>query len=395
MKMVRKPEGEKGRTMNEQRCRLCGLWACEHIKRPLEARGVETVEPISLGESVGEKAFPKLVDARLTTVKNELLPKTEPPPARVRIADVPSTRLAKEEEDNTLYKTRSTIPMGPAPESAAQRVLIPPPPKVPTIAGPSSPITKVSDNEWVNCNICKARVNVKYLDAHQKMHIGTHSSTSRAIVPASSSATSSTGSITVYSSKNEKKDNSKPKLSPQEHYKFKHIEDACAASSMSQDGRYSDITVIYWMRDKPNVTTTYYAGGSSSSTYNVGERLSIHVVYDSLEDYYTVTTKLLKRSSYSSWDTEENVPDRICGSPRELLEEIKRALLFFCISPKVAYKKFRKLFKQELKIDYDASGRACICQTKNCEELFEKLKKASSSTEYAGHGYHGHEWYGD
>lgn len=416
MKMVRKPEGSndftKGRTMaNEKRCGLCGLWACEHIKRSTEAKGSEN---ISLGEQVGQplaeerekKAFPppppppRMVPRHAGAtafLRNESAPDT----TKVRVADTASTRTSREEEDNTLYKNPSTIPMGPSPEATKQQLVIPPPPKVPSIVGPSSPITNINDlgtkDSWVNCNICKAKVLVKYLDEHQKMHIGTYSSTSRAITrEANGSLPSSTssGAITVYSPpKTEKKDNNKPKLSPQEHYKYRATEVACAASTMSQDGRYSDITVIYWMRDKTGVTTTHYAGGSTSTTYGVGERLSIHVVYDSVEDYYTVTTKLLKRSSYSSWDTEENIPDRICLNAQELLEEIKRALLFFCISPKAAYKRFRKLFSQELKIEYDANGRACIVQTKNCDELFEKLKKVSSSTEYASHGYqHGHEW---
>jgi len=427
MKMVRKPEGSdefksftKGRTMaNEQRCSLCGLWACEHIK-------AANKPDISLGEKVGqplaeEKTFPspvprirvtsapspspgwlaarsaflrkKDVDESIARVK---VTDTDTTPSRVSFAALQQTgvrtRTAKEEADNTLYKISSTIPMGAPAET--QRIIIPPPPKVPSIVGPNSPITNINDpatqDAWVNCNICKAKVLVKYLDEHQKMHIGTHATRTIARDTTSSA-------ITVYNPpKNEKKDSSKPKLSPIEQYKFRQIGDVCAASSMSQDGRYSDMTVILWMKESTAVTNTYYAGGSSTSTYKDWERLTVHVVYDSMEDYYTVTTKLLKRSSYATFDNEENVPDRICLTPRELNEEIKRALLFFRISPKGAYKRFRKLFKQELKIDYDNKGRACIAQTENSEVLSERLKKSSfSSSDYTGHEYHGHGWSGD
>ena len=183
----------------------------------------------------------------------------------------------------------------------------------------------------------------------------------------------------------------KPKLSPIEHFKFRKIDAACAASSMSKDSRYSDITVVLFLKEKTSVSSGYYSGTNTSSTYKDFERLSIHTVYDSLEEYYTTTIKLLKRSSFSSFDNEENVPDRICLNAKELREEIKKAFLFFGISPKAAYKQFRKLFKQKLVIDYDDDNRASVARTENCEELFERLNKKPDYSGYAGgmHGYCG------
>lgn len=248
---------------------------------------------------------------------------------------------------------------------------------------------------WVNCNYCNAKINSKYLDRHYNVCIELRNSkTSTAIVPIktntpSSLHSSSTQSQSSFSPVHNKPTEIKPKVSSLEPYKFKAIETACAASSVSNDGRYSDITVVLWLKEKTSVNTTYHSGGSTSTTCKDWDRLSIHVVYDSLEEYYTSTIKLLKRSSYSSWDNEENVPDRICFDAAELRSEIKRACLFFCISPKVAYKKFRKLFKSNLVIDYDADNKACIAQTENCAELFDRLKKTTPYTGYQGMAYYG------
>lgn len=331
------------------RCDLCGLYGCRHNNPRLPGKPAKST-PITPGEDIVDD-FSGVVDVR---------------------------------------KPISTIPMGPLPLPEDQkRVLIPPPPAVPNISG--APVNKSLQTidmkkDWVNCNICKGKVFIPYLDQHLKVHTHnfepntiptTTTSTSIVRVPVvtgtSSSTTSSSSSSTSTSSSP-----AKPSLNKQEIYKFRPLEQVCFASSVSQDARFSDFTIILWEKERTSVQTTNYVGGSTSYTTKEWERFSIHMVYDSLEDYYTLSCKLLKRSGYSNWDTEDTIPDRICFQ-NELFGEIKRALLFFRISPKVAYMHFRRLMRGEFVIERDNNGRAFICQTKNCETLSDRLKKSNNT----------------
>lgn len=337
-----------------ERCDLCGLFGCVHILEQWQHKQTILPPAIAVGENIGEIAsFP-----------------------------ISKTEFNMNEEINLA----STIPMG-KPEQA-ERVLIPPFPRPPLIQVPSVSLdSNLSTDDWVCCSICKAQVCVKYLDGHLKVHTSNYKGvdSSRRMgsgtvytppKPASSTA------ITVIN-KTVDEQRFAPKLHPKERYRFRQISQACAASSVTQDGRYSDFTCILWLSEKPTVQYTSYSGGHQSTISKDKERFAIHIVYDSFEEYFTLNTKFLKRSSYSSWDNEETVPDRICDQ-KDLADEIKKSLLFFCISPKAAYKQFRKLFKQELVIDYSENKKACIVQTKNCFELAEKLKTTES---YQGHGY--------
>lgn len=334
----------------------------------------------------------------------------------------------------------STIPMG-ASSAATNRVLIPPPPLVPKVVGitlvpkqekdflpgdrlpvgktfmpsvitdtPMAPIgTKESQKidmktDWVHCNICKARVFVRYLDMHLKVHTQNFEPsaiTSSNVGNTTSSALARTnfnhgpvGTSIITPAPSYSTRTAEPRgpiLSKIETYKFRQLDQACCASSVSSDGRYSDFTIIFWEKDKPGVVSTSYAGGSSY-TVKDWERFSIHIVYDSVEDYYTLTSKLLKRGQYSSFDSEESCPDKICEQS-ELFSEIKRALLFFRISPKAAYKHFRKLFRVQTLTEYDASGRAIITTSKNCDALQERLKRsATSGASGVHHGWQDHEY---
>ena len=357
--------------MSNKRCDLCYLFGCRHVNPRLPAydarehTNLSTISAFPIGERIGDamESFSGVV------VDNPLREESE--------------------------KRHSTIPMGPASEMQQQRVIIPPPPPLPTLTGSTvnKELQKIDmKNDWVHCNLCKARVCIIYLDNHLKVH--THdfepsSITSTAIVRtnhtgAASAISSSTSNVTSYKKPEEKKG---PSLSKIESYKFRQLEQACAASSVSNDGRYSDFTVIFWEREKISPQSTVYSGGNTSYTSKDWERFSIHIVYDKLEDYYTITSKLLRRASYSSFDNEDTIPDRICFQ-EELATELKRALLFFRISPRSAYKHFRKLFSQPLVTDYDNDGRALITQTKNCETLQERMKKAPTGT-WQGHNGHG------
>lgn len=372
MKMLRKTVNgsEKGTTMAaRKRCDKCGLYMCSHLRNGIPAH--DELPILSLASQSG------------TT---KLLADLEEEEARSKRHAHPRIRVASsKEDDDTLYNLNHTsiIPMKSTVGAEAERVIIPPPPKVPVITS-----ARTVKDRWVNCSICKARVHIDFLTQHERVHVDMHRPTAN-----SSSTTASTSSAIVkhmplVHSPPPAQEN-KPKLSPVERYTFRAIDTACAASSMSQDSRYSDFTIILWLKEKLAVSSGHYSGSSGYSTSKDAERLSVHVVYDSLEDYYTLTTKLLKRSSYSTYDSEENVPDRICLSTKEVNDEIKRAFLFFCVSPRAAYKHFRKLFKQELSIDYDTANRACIAQTANCDTLFERLKRPAETwtgRDYCGMG---------
>jgi len=366
MKMLRKSANVRGIAMSAQkRCGKCGLYMCEHLRADIPIQ--EELPVLSLASQSGTAEL--LAD----------LEKTERPAhPRIRVS-------SSKDDDNTLYNLdrTSTIPMGAT--TQAQGIIIPPPPKVPLIAS-----AKDIKDRWVKCSICKANICIDYLARHEIVHVNEHKTAANSSSTTPSNSTSSAiiklPPSTNTASYSAPVQENKPKLSPIERYKFRGIDTACAASSMSQDSRYSDFTVIFWLHDKINVSSGHYSGSSTSSTWKECERLSVHVVFDSIEEYYTVTTKLMKRSSYSTYDNEENVPDRICINAKEVGDEVKRALLFFCVSPRAAYKQFRKLFKQDLSIDYDACNRACIVQTANCETLFERLKRPADTT-YANHSY--------
>jgi hypothetical protein len=136
------------------------------------------------------------------------------------------------------------------------------------------------------------------------------------------------------------------------------------------------------------------------------ERICIHIVHDSLEDYFILSVKLLKRANYSSFDNEESIPDRICFQ-EELQTEIKRALLFFRVDPRAAYKMFRRAMKEDITIHRNEDGRILVVRSKGMEKLNERLNKQPTSyvhqhTQHSsngmygeGRGYRGYEGYGN
>ena len=255
-----------------------------------------------------------------------------------------------------------------------QRILIVPPP--PPVVDRTLQVIDVK-KDWVTCNICSAQVCVKFLEQHLKVHI-------EIFQPKPSTAIVKAGAIpvvTTISNAVSKPEEKKPVLSAIERYKFRELEQACCTSSTSKDGRYSDFTIIFWEKGRPGIVNTSYSGGNTAYTTKEWERFSVHIVYDRIEDYFTISSKLLKRSGYSTYDNEETCPDRICLQD-EIFKEVKRSMLFFRISPRVAYRHFRKLFKQEFVTEYDKSGHAVFTQSKNCETLQARLKTSNSGPGY-------------
>lgn len=246
-------------------------------------------------------------------------------------------------------------------------------------------------DDYIGCEICKCNVSIKYLDNHMKTHIYTTENKSAS----SSGALSSRSRIyspAIIPTITPKVNPLLPKLKTKETYNYIPIDAACAISSTTQDQRYSDITIIFWQAEKPSISNTSYAGGYKSSTTSSCMRFQIHIVYDSKNQYWIVSSKLLKRSEYSNTDSEEGVvPDVVCCHPSEIIKAIKRSLLWFRMSPRAAYKQFRKLFNKEIVLEKEENSGASIAQTKNCDVLFERLKKKTTSCNgYAG--YYGGEY---
>lgn len=272
----------------------------------------------------------------------------------------------------------------------------------------TKPMSNVIDMSayWVACNLCNRRIHINYLDAHAKTHIyqAEDPKASTAMVRVGtevSGASTETWSAAPWVNSGAKttpaatwsseiaKLKKEPTLHSLERYKFRKLSNVCAAASTSKNNRYSDFTVVFWGEETIGVNNSSMYGTSySSTTYKDWERLEIHTVYDSLEDYYVVSCKLLRRASYGSWDNEDKIPDGIYYQ-HELMTAIKRALLFFRIDPKVAYKRFRKLFNEDWIMEKNADGKVSVVQTKNCLELEKKLKGSGTTTTYDRHYYSG------
>ena len=358
-------------------CHLCGQLICQHPHRNSGFNNQHhnyherNRSPISLGEKIGDPVHITYTDSYSDSLDDD------GNPLSIQNRDFP----------------KETTPMNQ--QHTEQN------PKVPSV--------------WIKCNLCAASIHVNYLTGHLKTHAYTAQLKDNVSSAAQSSSTamvrvedytkitpttSSSSTETTWSSlisKSEKK----PTLNSLEKYKFRELNQVCIAGSSSKSGRYSDFTVVFWTNEVAAVqNTSYYGTGYSSYVSKDWERLTIHTVYDSLEEYYTVSCKLSRRGQYSAWDNDDCVPDRICYQ-NELMTEIKRAMLFFRVNPKHAYRLFRKAFKEDIKITYDSDdGKVLFAQTKSYGELAEKLKNSTSSTtttygqQQSLGRHHGYEGYG-
>jgi hypothetical protein len=284
-----------------------------------------------------------------------------------------------------------SVNQGSSSMTESKRVFVPPPPVLSSPrqtvnltkdhCPPPSTETNDSDilaspNTWVSCNICSCRIHGQYLDTHLKAHIQTyvprHSSTtgaSTAMVRYGAQIPSTTTTTTHYT-----KQPSQLKISAQEKYRFRKLEAVSIQSTTNKTGRYSDMTVVFWDTEKPVAQSAVYSGTGYSTISKDWERVCIHIVHNTIEDYYTLSVKLLKRANYSAWDNEEGIPDRICLQ-EELRTEIKRALLFFRINPMNAYRLFRKEWKGDFAVDKSEDGRITVVKSQSMKKLSERLNK--------------------
>ena len=261
-------------------------------------------------------------------------------------------------------------------------------------------------NEWAICKLCEHNVCIRFLDEHMKVHLFDFDSktvslssaltdtkpksTSSALVPTTSIIHTPTPTSSSFSQsfKDEKKDIS---IRTRERYIYRTYNNYCFTSNTSRSRKTSDFTFILWEDDKVSVRSNGYGGmGGHSITSKDLERCIIHAVYDAEEEYYTLSVKIVRRSSYSSVDNiEVSLPERICYQ-NELLPEMRKALLYLGISPRGAYKKFLKLQKQEHIHMLTVKSKILTgIRSESYSDLITKLSSTKSDSGYDGHFYSG------
>jgi hypothetical protein len=158
-------------------------------------------------------------------------------------------------------------------------------------------------------------------------------------------------------------------------FKWKALRGVSFASSVSTSTTYSEVVITFWSQRDSNINVQTQAKNYSGEL----ERVTISLMYDDDTNLWSIESKLLKRPSYSSVDNEQVIAERVCFQ-EELGREIKRALLFFSISPKQAYKMFRQTCKQIFQSEYDVdTGCACVTQSLNSFEFGKELTGNKSS----------------
>lgn len=172
-----------------------------------------------------------------------------------------------------------------------------------------------------------------------------------------------------------------PKLRDIEEFSFREILDVSCVSFNSQGRRYSDFTLVVWFKPIGEMYNATYTGHHTSHIAKLSERLNIHFVYDSLEDYFTMSAKILKYSAYSSWDTEDaRIPERVIEQ-KDIMQEVRRMLLFFCVPPTAVLKRLLKCLKKGITSETDDKGLSTTYST-NHTDLYAKISKAKEKDKY-------------
>ena len=180
------------------------------------------------------------------------------------------------------------------------------------------------------------------------------------------------------------------KVKDVEIFSFRKIKEVSAISEASKDGRYSDFTLMVWFADGGTSYNASYVGGHISYFGKSSERLQVHLTYDSLERYYTISGKVYKKSSYSDHEMEEGtIPNRVCDQD-ELMSEMRKIFLFFKLSPMLVYKHFLKILRQGHSL-ISEEGKPLQTITVNHTRILEEIKKGKFSTSsYSHEDYHGY-----
>lgn len=355
------------------RCDLCGFYTCVH-----KTEAGRRVETISLGDPVGEKV--SFATASCFTSSKAT------GPVSVETKSTVGCTLCRKEVRLAAYCEQCGAQLS---DQTDKRIIIPPKDKTTTKTEPvkapeaSKQVVIPNDDDKVVCSYCLQDIMVKYMDAHIKMHVNMAASGYEFKKPEQKST-----SLVRLGSEIGKSiaEEYRPKVPVKllEHFKYRKIEEVSASASSSSDGRFSDFTVVFWLGERYSVHNGHYVGGQwvPSKDY---ERLVIHTTYDIVDDYYSLSIKIVRRNGYSLNDIEEiATPERLLFDQTGMLREIHGALLYCRVPPLAAYKRFIKLMRRsDFLIERDEkTNRIASVQTANARDLLQALKeKHSTSTQ--------------
>jgi hypothetical protein len=157
-----------------------------------------------------------------------------------------------------------------------------------------------------------------------------------------------------------------------ERHHFMKIHASSFVSCSSPTGTYSEIAIILWMDGK------HYSSKSSVSSDRY--RVVLNLMYDAVDDLWSVSSKLIKRGIYlySKDEDEGQISNRLCLTS-ELRSEIKKMLLYLGLSPREAYRKFRKNMEETFVKTESEFGFTTI-ESESHATLIKELEKPTSTT---------------
>lgn len=263
-----------------------------------------------------------------------------------------------------------------------------------------------NQNNFIKCNICNVGVEKSFLTRHVAYHIENGIVTETNIrvsdgndktgkvhhLPSSSFVSTPAKQedlvdVTIDDVRSFLSAVPATKLCSREKYNFRKIKDVSIVSGTSKDKRYSDFCVLVWLADSSTTYNTTFVGGHNSYYGKSTERVQMTVCYDSVENYFTLSNKIYKRTGYSEFDSEEGkTPDKICNQD-EIVDEMRKSLLFFRVSPRGVLKRFIKNMRGST-TQIPGVGYENYISTENHLPIMESLSKktAYSLADYDHHG---------
>jgi hypothetical protein len=168
-----------------------------------------------------------------------------------------------------------------------------------------------------------------------------------------------------------------------EPFEFRKVKGVSFYGTTNKQKRYSDFTLLIWLPENVQTYNATYTGASNSYITRSNEKLQIHIVYDNVENYYTISGKLYKKTGHSEFDVEESsIPNRVCEQD-QLMKEIKRALLFFRLPPLSIFKLFRKAMNMPFSFIEDKESPTTYMSGNHTALVQEQIKGPVASTSMA------------
>lgn len=346
----------------KSKCNQCDLFACSHIRYP-------KTSIISIGDQ-SEDLMEKFSCGKANTFG---------PPApiekKLRISDTINTELQQ-----AITEPKRILMLPPAKKQEDSKI------------EPQS--TMSLSNAFPKCSICNGNVKSEYLTKHLLVHTIDYSKyTSNAIKTTHNVVHTPPSTAMVprrYIDEVPKKKNVIPRLSRIIPFSFNDITACSFTSSATKSGKHSHITLIFWSPEKAIIKNGSHVGAKSYATKE-WDRFSITLAYDSKEEFYIITSKSLTRSSFSSFDKETSIPDRICFQ-EELETELKRIFLHFKIDPKKAASLFNDALQKEYVISTDEDDKTIQISSENyplIDEILHYEAGLGSSRTPDDDAYHG------